>query len=156
MSDPVAFAREKLAPALDELKPLFGRCWEALDTDKGLPLDPDWSRYLHLDRAGMLHLFTARVARAPVGAAMFVVLPPLHYKDCRWARSDVVWVDEAHRRRAIGRRLLDFALTSFRKEGIHTVAIGTRNAHGELSALLSATGFAPVETLYLLPLGETP
>ena len=62
-----------------------------------VPLDPDVERYRGLERAGRLVILTAREAGALVGYSVFLVHNHLHYRQCKVASNDLLFLRQDRR-----------------------------------------------------------
>jgi GNAT superfamily N-acetyltransferase len=104
-------------------------------------------------QGGMRHVWVARGADgAPVGMAncqVFDRMPRPGRPDTRWAYVANVWTDPDHRRRGVGRLLMDTVLGWCRDERMARVVLNP----SEISLpLYRSVGFHPAESLLRLDL----
>lgn len=104
-------------------------------------------------QGGARHAFVARDADgAPVGMAncqVFDRMPRPGRPDVRWGYVANVWTDPAHRRRGVGRLVLDAVLDWARAEGLIRVLLNP----SEVSLpLYRSAGFRPAHDLLRLDL----
>lgn len=93
------------------------------------------SELLHDPRA---HLLVAELAGSPVGYALVYVLPRLDAR--RMAFLYDIGVAKPHRRRGIGRALVEEAARTARDEGAYKLVVLTDEANEAAMALYSAAG----------------
>jgi hypothetical protein len=96
----LAFAKESIVHLKPELTHLIQRHYEeiAWKRDK-IPLDVDWERYGELERAGVVHFYTARMDGILIGYSCYIVNRHLHYKTTLFAQNDVLYIDKPYRGR---------------------------------------------------------
>lgn len=145
---PYDYARESYDQAVDAIRPLLQEHWRELATYEDVPLDPDFAVYRSLDRAGVLRIFTVRLAGDLVGYAIYFVHPHYHYKSTPWAVSDIVLVRREHRSLGVGNGLFEFVERSLAAEGVRVVYTVAKLAHPELSFLLEARGHVRNEVIH--------
>jgi len=139
---------EKFDDVLAELMPLLRQHYEeiAWKQDK-IALNPDLERYLQLEAAGMLRIYTAREAGAIIGYAVFCVAQELHYKDIKQAQSDVLYVDPLRRGAMVGKKLLrDYAEGELRREGVQDISLHIKFAN-DWSKLAEHWGYEKTDIL---------
>jgi len=69
-------------------------------------LDPDWDKYKHLAKLGMIAFITARDDGKLIGYSLFFVSPHIHYKNNIMANNDVIFLHPAYRQGRTGIKLL--------------------------------------------------
>lgn len=114
-------------------------------------LDPDWDRYIAMERADALLLYTAREDGELIGYSCFFSSPHPHYKALRLVNNDVLFLRADKRVGRTGMRFIDFceqavraeypheqfALTWHAKEGTDLGAILPRKGYGVQDVILS-------------------
>lgn len=140
----VVFAEEVLADAWFEGEAFF----RANHAESGVldPGDfaPDRKRYLEIEKAGTLRLFTMRAeGKKLVGYGLFFVVPHLHYSKVLWAMQDVLYVDPAYRGRSAV-RFIRWTDSRLRDEGVGVVYRHV-SVRRDYSRTLERMGYVRVE-----------
>lgn len=145
----VRYDRERAHELWAEIPALLHAHYAELAIYRDIPLDPDVEAYCRLEDQGLLRCYTARLGSQLIGYAVFLVGPNLHYRGSKQAKADVVYVIPAHRHSRVGFRLLTFADQALRDEGVQLVCHHVKHTHPDLGHLLTAIGYAPIETLHV-------
>ena len=148
MAGKAVFQREAFVDFFDEAIPLLRLHYAEIAHFKDIPLDVDVERYLQIERAGMLRIYTARLDGNLVGYAVFFISTNGHYKASLQAVQDVIYLDPARRNSRIGLGLLDFCDAELRREGVQVVMHHVKLAHPALGRILSRKGYAPIDVIY--------
>ena len=145
---------EAMANGFEDLATLH---WQevALDQDR-VPLAPDWTKYRHLERAGVLKAIGAWDRGRLVGYDAFFVQPTMHYSTSLWAVNDILYLDPDHRKGLAGARLIRASEGLLKEIGVEKVLYHTKlhvhyghgKARGTVGDLLSALGYKHVENVY--------
>lgn len=140
---------EARAAGLDDMLALH---WEEIEDHREVsPIDPDWSRYKALERAGQLKIGALFVGAKMVGYNIFFVYAPLHSRSTTWAISDVLWLDPDHRRGWAGVKLLKAAERGLRDMGAKVILysvkddppdLASKRQRGTASRLLQRLGYS--------------
>src|SRR6516165_1241323 len=86
----IRFTVERFESVMPELPPLFYEHWVEVAVDKDrIALDPDFNRYIALDRAGVLAMQTVRRDGQLKGYFISEVFPHLHYQRTLMAIQDI-------------------------------------------------------------------
>lgn len=137
---------ETLADVRNECGELIAAHWHEIAVWKDIPLDPDWTAYEHMEKGGMLVIYTVRdEAKRLVGYAVFLMRKHPHYKAHSWAMNDIVWVHPDYRDGRIGKRLVEFWETDLKARGIHVVHVNVKVAHPALGLVLKIARYKTVE-----------
>lgn len=122
----MTYGWEPLAVLLDEgLLDVLGRHWEEIALHKdAVPLDPDWPRYLALERAGSYRVWAARADGVLAGYFGWFIGPSLKYKSTRYCSADVYYMDEPHRKGRAGIDLIIGAVKALPRPS--KVIVGTK------------------------------
>lgn len=140
------FTKEPFVDVIEEMKPMFERHWQELARNQEMiKLDPDYERYLAVDKLGILRMFMAREDGKIIGYAVYFVSPHMHYRNDTWAVSDILWVSPEKRRGRVGIDLLRFVETSLREEGVSVMHTTGKEAHPALATVLDHLGHARIE-----------
>lgn len=112
------FARENVCDLWEELNPLLKAHYDEIAYYKDIPLDPDKERYELFENAGIFRIYVARVEGVLVGYAAFFIMPHIHYKSCRTATCDVIFVLPEYRKSSVTAGLFAFFTDEMKKEGV--------------------------------------
>ncbi len=114
----IEFAREVLYEVIGEVEPLLKRHYlELAKNQDRVQLDPDWPRYVELERAGSLVIFTVRQDKALKGYAAFFVAQHMHYRGLTLANNDVLFLADELRGGTTGVRFIKFCEDQLRSVG---------------------------------------
>ena len=148
-SSPISFQRELFANCISEAKPLLERHWEELARNKDLfPLDPDYDRYLELEKAGAFFVYTARRDGKLVGYAAYLIHHNLHYRTMLFAESDLFWLAPEERKGVAGLKLLRFVENDLRENGVDVMHSTHKLEHGAAGKVLNFLGHTAIECGY--------
>ena len=140
-------AVETLADVKEECGDLIAAHWVEIAVWPDISLDPDWSGYENLEKAGMLVIYTVRnETNQLVGYAVFFMRKHLHYKGHSWAANDIIWVHPDYRDGKIGANLVQFWEQDLQARGIHVVHVNVKVAHPALGLVLRREKYKTVES----------
>ena len=140
-------AVETLVDVKEECGDLIAAHWVEIAVWPDIPLDPDWSGYENLEKAGMLVIYTVRnETNQLVGYAVFFMRKHLHYKGHSWAANDIIWVHPEYRDGKIGTNLVQFWEQDLQARGIHVVHVNVKVAHPALGLVLRREKYKTVES----------
>jgi GNAT superfamily N-acetyltransferase len=148
----VGIAVESFADVIDEIKPLLVEHWAELALYSDIPLDPDYTAYEALDRAGAIVIYTVRAHGELVGYAVYFIRKHLHYRQHTWGINDIVLVRDRYRDFGIGTALFDFIEADLKKRGVNVMHTNTKVLHPELAMLLRARSHQEAEIGFSLRL----
>lgn len=147
---------EPISRLLDDgLEDKLYRHWREASIDHDdVPLDPDWSRMLSLEREGYFKAAALRRDGALIGYSAFSVHPHLHFRSTLHATNSVVFVEPRFRGYAGGRLLIEtermLALLGVRK-----IIYGSPVGGGKkLGAVLLRLGYAHTEDFFCKLVGS--
>ena len=110
-------------------------------------LNPDWSKYIALEKSGRLHLVKARAWNGVlVGYSAHLVHEHLHYKHVLVADDDVFFLTPTMRGRGVGKAMRAFACETLKARGVKLVLARTK-PHIPQSHL-PKLGYEVMETVY--------
>ncbi len=139
---------ELLADCLDELKPLFSLHWkEVAAYQDDIELDPDYDRYLQMEKAGVIRSYVLRADGRVVGYWIFFVTPHPHYRQDRFAVNDIVYVDPEYRRADITPHCFHAVEQELRREGVSVITYHMKT-YKPFQSLLEGLGYDHLEHLY--------
>lgn len=133
----ITYASERIVDAWDEIMPLARRHMEEIgQTD--LVFDPDFDRFVALDKAGVLALFTVRFNGVLVGYSAFFVQPHLHYKGSVVGINDAIYLIPEKRLGKTGVKLVRYAEIGLKARGVEKIYYHAKlaNQFGDLLAAL--------------------
>ena len=136
------FHVERYGHALEELMPLHRLHWA--ETEKyrhGLPLNPDYERFLALERAGRLMLFTIRKNGELVGHTTMKLFESMHTQTIV-AEEDSLFLREDCRGGWKILRFIDYAATYLGRQGAREVRVSAKLSN-RANKLLERVGFLP-------------
>ena len=152
----VVFKWEPFSDLIQEAAPLVRRHWAevALFTDK-LPLDPDWKLALDMDRAGVLHVLTARKDGLLIGYIFNYILRSL-FCSVPWATVHGFWIDPLYREGRAGIDLFKENEKGLRDKGAKAVSIESllhiHADRGTVGRIFEHLGYTRVGELWTKPL----
>jgi hypothetical protein len=113
----------------------------------GRALKVDYERYLTAERAGRLHVASARDDGELAGYVMFVIGGDTHHEGVKRATTDIVYLAPEYRVGLTGLNFMKFAFESARKIGCSQVYFSGM-ADGRFDRIMEKLGFAKLQTLY--------
>ncbi len=138
------FQEEPFTPALESIKPLLLE--NHLETGVyGLPFNPDFDWYLHLDRTDGLKFFTVRNDKGVVGVAIFFISVEIQQMEVLSATQSVNYVQKGHR--GIGLAFMRFCDDILLKQGVNTIWRQS-TAKLDISKIYERMGYTFVEKSY--------
>ena len=144
----ITYQVELLADCLDEMKPLLENHWEeiALNKDK-IKLNPDYDKYLEIEKLGMVHVVTARDSLRMIGYFISIVSPHMHYSDHIYAVNDILFISPEYRRGEVAAGMFTFAEDALKNEGVSVITFSMKTDYpfDELAVYL---GYRKVEYVY--------
>ena len=147
------YRREAFCSFRDELTPLLEKHWEEVAIDKDTtPLDPDWSGYDLLERAGMLVCVTARAEDGRlVGYTSYTLTRHMHY-NLQVADCGPFFLDPAFRKGLAGVNLFRAAEVVLKDLGVERVVHKVKLSH-DVGRIFERMGYRPIERTYVKTLG---
>lgn len=147
--------RERFEDIMHELPWLFAQQYGELVLDKdGLRDDPDYARYLGLEKLEVLHCITVRHEEKLVGYFFNMVVFHLHHKGLKTSCSDLLYILPEYRKgTGMGLALLNEGIRQMKKLGVQKMYVGSKK-DTRLSKLLNHMGFTTIEENHSLWIGE--
>lgn len=150
----ITLQEEKLEDILDELKPLLESHWEEVAWYKEqIELNPDYDRYLCLERAGCLHIVTARDDGELIGYDVSFIMPNMHYSDHTYACNDIIFLLPSYRHGQLAYDMVKHKESLLREKGVSVATYHMKLAH-PFTRLMEATGFETQEYVYSKYIGD--
>lgn len=140
------FKVSSFADTLESIKPTLAEN-HAETGVYDLPFNPDYDRYLALDRQGDLLFFTAHSKLGELaGFAIFFLDTEIQQKDVRSATQSVNYVGKKHR--GMGYAFMKFCDDILKKQGINSVWRQATSKH-DVGSVYTRMGYVRIETSYL-------
>lgn len=150
----IKYAQESALEVIEEMDILTEKHWEEIAVNKDkIALNPDYEKYVALEDAGVLKIYTVRDNGQLVGYFLVMVTPHLHYQDHVFAMNDIIYVDPTYRGSTIAYRLIKFAEQQLKAEGVSVLMINMK-VHAPFDRLLEGLGFSNTERVYTKFIGE--
>jgi GNAT superfamily N-acetyltransferase len=122
--------------------------WAEIEQHKGRPdPEPDWLRYLALEKKGVLLLLAAFAGKAMIGYSVNAVVPDMHYAGRQCCANDGIYLAPEFRKRGIGNRLIHETEGMARKMGARRLTFHSNLGTG-FQDLLGALGYFPAAVVY--------
>jgi len=150
----ITYQEEKLEACLEEMKPLLEEHWEEIALHKEyVKLNPDYDKYLLLDSLDLLHVLTARESGVLIGYFISFIQPHMHYKQCKVAANDILFVSKKYRKGSVGYKLFKKAEQSLKELGVDIIIIAAK-VKNDFKPLMDKLGFERFEYNYSKYIGE--
>ena len=133
-------------PALVELLPLHYDML-SLHKAKGIPLRPQYAKYLTDEASGRCVAHVMREAGEIVGYWIHWIAPGLHYETCLTSIMDIFFIHPKWRSGSAALRLLHAVEAENRRRGVALWFAGEK-LHSPVGRLFAAAGFTPVEQVW--------
>ncbi len=144
----IRYGLEPIDGLWEELEPLTRQHYDEIEHFKVAPLEPHREAYAFMQSIGCLRVFTARADGRLIGYAFFVIPHDLHCRSRIVAHDNAVFVTREHRRGVTGLKLLKYAHSMLKAEGVQVIQHCVKRAHPKLGKILETMGFEPIETIY--------
>ena len=150
----VKYQQEFLPTVKSDIQYLLKEHWEEIALNKiKIRLNPDWDAYESLEQQGKLKIFTARDEETLVGYFVVLMGVNLHYKDHLFAANDVIYLSAKHRKGLTGVKLIKFAETCLKQDGVSVLSINTK-VHRPFDKIMDYLGFNLIERVYSKYIGD--
>lgn len=144
----ISVQRERFSDVESEIVPLLEAHWEEIANHKDkIKLRPDWPRYIAMDAAGSMMIYTARDEGKLVGYFVVLITKSLHYSDHFFASNDIIFIHPDYRKGTNAIRLIRFAENDLKERGISMLIINTKTKQ-PFDALLDRMGYQLTERVY--------
>jgi len=150
----VKYQQEFLPTVKSDIQYLLKEHWEEIALNKiKIRLNPDWDAYESLEQQGKLKIFTARDEETLVGYFVVLMGVNLHYKDHIFAANDVIYLSAKHRKGLTGVKLIKFAETCLKQDGVSVLSINTK-VHRPFDKIMDYLNFNLIERVYSKYIGD--
>ncbi len=144
----INLASEKYSDVIEEIKPLLHNHWlEIARHRETIPLNPNYEKYVELEKVGALHIATLRDDGKLKGYCISFIQPHLHYMDCLMALNDILFIDKEYRRGTNAIRLIKFTEQALKEVGVMKSHITMKIAH-DFGPVLERMGYTAIEKVY--------
>lgn len=144
----ITFQEESMRKALPDASKLLIDHWKELaNHQEDRPLNPDFDKYIQMNEAGFIRLFTVRDDEKLIGYASFIVADNLHYKDWKYASCDIYYLDREYRNKGTGLQMFTEIENWLKSIGVKSVVLHEKvdQPHGKM---FEALGFKLIERYY--------
>jgi GNAT superfamily N-acetyltransferase len=154
----VSFHEERLSWLRDEAAALFEHHYREASADLSVPLAMNWEMYERLEQAGLEACVIMRKDGAPIGYAVYVMAPHMHYQTIV-ADADLFFIEPAHRSGWLGVKIFRVAEDLLREKGVNDmcnrVKLHVQPGRGgrDLGVMFRFMGYKPIETIYKKRIG---
>lgn len=132
---------------LAEMMPLFRLHYSEIAHFKDIELDPDIDRYLEMEKADCIRLFTAReLGGKLLGYSVYVLFHAPHYRQSKQASQDVLFIYPESR--GFGRSFIKWCDEQLTLDGVQVVSHHVKVAHN-FGPMLEKMGYEMVEYIYV-------
>jgi hypothetical protein len=141
------FTEEKFELSLPDFRGLIEQNHEETGVFKK-EFDPDFDRYIYIEREGGLSFFTIRTEdeRHAVGYNMFYLDELIYQMGVTSATQAILYIDKAHR--GIGLPFLRFCDDSLREKGVHSIWRQSTSKL-DISRIYEKMGYGFIEKVYM-------
>jgi len=142
----ITYQIEKFMDCYDESIPMLEAHYLEIATDKHIkPLDADLDKYLAMEDAGMLRIFTVRDQAEDnkgrlIGYFVSFVMKHMHYSQTTIALNDIMYIEPAHRGGTVGYRMMKLATEDLKNLGAEVLIIHMKVDY-PFRSLLTKLGF---------------
>lgn len=143
----IFYHRECVADVLEEIKPLLMDHYREIAHYQDIALDPDYDFYKASQERGLLRIFTARADDRLIGYAIYFVARSHKYRSSIQATQDILFLHPDYRRGGTGYRLIEFADSQLRSEGVQVVIQHVKAIH-DFGSLLTRMGYELQDLYY--------
>jgi len=157
ISGSIAIGLEHFTDMLDDIRPLheahFGET-EVLYLDE--PFEPNYERYMQLEKSGDFVCFTVRIGWTMVAYVQYYIYDDLHARQAKNAREDAFYVHPSARSKGVGGQLLQYAEDTLRELGCQYVGMTTKAPLGgvDIGPFLERRNYRPCAVYYQKNLSE--
>jgi len=148
----ITYQVERYYLVIDEIKTLFENHWEEVSGNPEIPLNPNYDRYLELDKLEMLHMVTARNDGKVIGYHVSMIMPHLHYQQSITCFTDIFFIHKDYRHGFTGIKLFKFLEESLKEKNVQRIYMGTK-LKLDIGPILERLGYKAIERIYTKMIG---
>ena len=143
----VVFQREPAQDCFAEAIPLLIEHGRELNYFRHFKLDPEFSKYEHLETTGLIRAYTARLDKTLIGYAVFFFSPHLHFRSETFAYCDILYIRPEHR--GFGHRFTRWCNDRLREDNASVILYHV-NKKFDFGSMLKRQGFEHTDDVYTL------
>lgn len=141
------FSRETAADVIGEIGHLLELHYEEVTHHRDIPVGCDYEKYQRIESAGILRIYTVRVAGELVGYSIFTVATSMHYKSSLQARQDTLFLSAQYRKGLTGYKFVKWVDEQLKAEGVQYIY-----QHGKfvkcIQSIFERMGYEPIYYVY--------
>jgi len=147
----VTFHEERFSWLRHEGDHLLQMHYREASADLSVPLDMNWELYEKLEQAGVEACVVARKDSEPIGYAVYIIVPQLHYRRAV-ADDDLYFIHPRYRSGWLGVKLFRVAEALVREHGASVICARVKfhvkpgRGRGDLGPVFRYLGYRPIET----------
>lgn len=139
------FSEASFTDTLESIKPIYAQN-HAETGIYDMPFNPDYERYIFLEREGNLRFFLAKFQNEIVGFAVFFIDSEIMQKELISATQSATYVAKQHR--GLGYPFMKFCDDILKKQGINSVWRQASAKH-DIGKVYERMGYTLIEKSYL-------
>lgn len=137
----IHFQAEKFSDCVEEMKAIVPDHYLELALDQeAIPLAPDWDRYCHAEKLGVLHFFTARNGDELIGYHIAMIGGHIHYKTTIHCQTDIYYMKPEYRKNRVGQNFFMALEEDLKAHGVKKIITGTK-LHKNHTAFFEMLGY---------------
>lgn len=133
---------------MGQIDHLLEQHYEEVTHHRDIPVGCDFDKYQRLESAGVLRIYTVRVALELVGYAIFTVATSMHYKSSLQSRQDTLFLSAPYRKGLTGYKFMKWVDAQLESEGVQIVY-----QHGKfvknIESIFERLGYEPTYYVYM-------
>lgn len=150
----ITIKKEPIKDTLQELIPLLSEHHDEVeDYKEKIAFNPDYMRYLEMEKSGLIHSVIVRDEGKIIGYCISFLMTHLHHSDHVYAMNDIVYLMPEYRRSEIGRAMFTFVEDDLKHMGVSVFIIHMKTKQ-PFEGLMQSLGFDRVEINYSKYIGE--
>lgn len=151
----ITFQRENCAQVIQDIQPLLVQHWEEVANYKDvIKLNPDFDKYLDLEKKNLLVIITCREDTTLIGYSVFFLYKHIHYQDHLFASNDVLFLIKCARKGRQGIKLIRESERILKTLGVLRLSFHVKPKN-DFSPILSRIGYGKEEIIMGKLLGES-
>jgi GNAT superfamily N-acetyltransferase len=141
------YGTERMADVINEIKPLLEAHYKEIAKYQDIPLMPEWEIYEKMDEIGVMKIFTCRHNdnNELIGYAIFFVKNHIHYKTCKTAMQDILFISPEYRGK--GMKFIMWCDDRLKEIGVQVVFHHVKETHN-FGPMLERIGYELMDRIY--------
>lgn len=142
------FSKEKVQNFMADHEPLYLKHCEEVGYYKQDKPEMIWGRYMSLEEAGILRIFTIRDSSYKlIGYGIYFVAQNLHYATAVLAQCDMIYVVPEYRG-GMGEKFISWIDESLKSEGVNAVSHHAK-VYYDFGSMLKRLEYEHIENIYI-------